>query len=137
MKTTRNVSLATLASAVIIFNFSSCKYEEGPKISLRSKKARLVGTWEVKSIGSTNLGSNFGIDIEFEKDGDLVITSTYSYYGYTGTDSQKGSWEWEDGKESVELNIDGGLYEFKILRLTNSEMKWEDEDREEWELEKD
>lgn len=137
MKTNHKVSLATLASAVIIFNFSSCKYEDGPKISLRTKTSRLVGEWNVKSIGSQVLGSDFQLDFEFEKDGDLTTTFSYSYYGYSYSNSMKGSWEWDNSKEELDLDIDGDIYEFDILRLTNEEMKWEDQDGDEWELEKD
>jgi hypothetical protein len=137
MKIIKNPSIVAIATAVVIFNFTSCKYEDGPNISLRSKKARLTGEWEVKFIdGAGMIGNDMEITLEFDKDGDLEVNQTYSDYGSSYTYSQKGEWEWEDGKEIVEIVIDGSVEDFEIKQLTNKEMILEDESNQEWEFEK-
>ena len=137
MKFQRKPSIVAIATAVVVFNFTSCKYEDGPGISLRTKKSRLSGEWEVQSIEGQNL-QNSSITIEFEKNGDFEVNSSYSYYGYNYSNSVKGEWEWEDGKRSIELSYDGGgKEEWEITRLTNKEFEFEDEDNDKWELEKD
>ena len=49
-----------------------------------------------------------------------------------------GEWEWVDDKEGIEIDLDDLSYdfEFEILRLTNREMILEDENGDEFELEK-
>lgn len=137
MKIIKNPSIVAIATAVLIFNFTSCKYEDGPNISLRSKKARLTGEWEVKFIdGAGMIGNDMEITLEFDKDGDLEFSQTYSDYGGSYTYSQKGEWEWEDGKQSLEITLDGNKQEWEITRLTNKEFEFEDEGNNKWELEK-
>ena len=137
MKIIKNPSIVAIATAVVIFNFTSCKYEDGPNISLRSKKARLTGEWEVKFIGGTGMaGTDNQFTLEFDKDGDLEVNTTYSDYGSSYTYSQKGEWEWEDGKQSLEIILDGNKQEWEITRLTNKEFEFEDEGNNKYELEK-
>ena len=136
MKIINNPSIVAIATAVVIFNFTSCKYEDGPNISLRSKKARLTGEWEVKFIDGAGMTGNDMVTLEFDKDGDLEFNQTYSYYGSSYTYSQKGEWEWEDGKQSLEIILDGNKQEWEITRLTNKEFEFEDEGNNKYELEK-
>ena len=129
MKTQNTLLLA--AAAVTVLNFQSCgKYEDGPAFSLRSKTSRLVGEWEIVKMYGQNVPSGYNFSMEFESDGDL----TYSY-------SFNGEWEWEDNKESIDIQINTGYgsssTEFEVLRLTNDELVVEDENNQEWELEKD
>jgi len=128
-----------LAVALVIFlNMTSCStYDEGPAFSLRTKKARLTnGEWEVVKIAKESLDDG-SIVMEFEKDGDFEITVEYSYYGYYSFDyTATGEWEWEDGKEVIEIDMDGSQMEWKIKKLTNDELWFEDEDDDLWECEK-
>ena len=135
MNIKRKPSLAAIATAVVVFNFTSCKYEDGPSISLRTKKSRLTGEWEAKWLDGTAIDDG-SVILEFEKDGDFVYTASYSYYGYSSSYSYKGEWNWEDDKQSVEIEIDGEKIEWEITRLTNKELEFEDEDNNKWELEK-
>lgn len=115
------------------------KYEDGPGFSLRSKTTRLTGEWEVVKVGNqTYPYDGYTLEMEFEKDGDFKFTYSYSGGGYSYSDSETGEWEWEDKKEVIEISFDGSSYsqEFEITRLTNSELQFEDEDGNEWELEK-
>lgn len=137
MNLKRKPSIAAIATAVVVFNFSSCKYEDGPSISLRTKTSRLTGEWEATFINGQSIsGDDINFTLEFEKDGDLLVSTTYSYYGQSYTETYKGDWEWEDGKEKIEITLQGDKTEWEITRLTNKEFQFEDEDKIEYEFEK-
>ncbi|MCD4791703.1 MAG: hypothetical protein K8R54_00590 [Bacteroidales bacterium] len=118
------------AAVVILLNFSNCKYDDGPAVSLLTKTMRLTGEWEVIEIDNENV---YGLYLEFEKDGDFTFTYSYDGYSY----SYEGDWEWESGKEAIEITVDGEKEEFDILRLTNKELWFEDENNNEWQCEKE
>ena len=127
MKKFKNLTYLTLAGVTSI-GISSCgKYEDGPGFSLLSKKARVAGDWEAKSIGSQVMGGNYSINMTFEKSGSLFTTSSYSYGGNSGTYSYAGTWDFVSDKEQLALNIDGDVQLFEIKRLKNNEM-WLDDD---------
>jgi hypothetical protein len=136
MKIFNRPNLTAICAAVLIFNFSSCKYEDGPSISLRTKKGRLTGEWEATYIAGQKVTNGQSFILEFEKDGDVTVETTYSYYGYTSTYSSKGEWEWEDNKKSLEITFDGDKEEWDITRLTNKEFEFEDSDNNKYEFEK-
>ena len=95
--------------------------------------------------------NNANITFEVDSDGDItqemsysVDVSYYSYYGYTYSQTFfyderfDGEWEWEDNKESIEIDWDyGNNTEMEILRLTNDELIVETSDGIEYEFEKD
>ena len=145
MNRTFKLTTATIASAVILFNFSSCGYEDGPAISLRSKNGRLIGTWNAEIIAGEIVQSNpnekLEFIMEFEKDGDLKATYSYSYtyYGqtYDYSYSYLGSWEWKENKNELLLDVDGELIYAEVLKLTNDEFSFEDNDGEKWEFVKE
>ena len=125
--------LKLMAAVIIILSFSSCKkYEDGPRLSLKSKKARLVGEWEVVDVENARGFEDGSIILEFDKDGDF--TFSYEFFGYDY--SFDGDWEWEDNKEVIQVEIDNSNTEWEIMRLTNSEFWFEDEDNNLWECEK-
>ncbi|MBR9861246.1 hypothetical protein GYB22_10970 [bacterium] len=133
MKASHKGTIAAVCTAVVVFNFSSCKYPEGPKFTLKTKTARLTGEWEVQEIDGEGLD---GVEYIFEFDKDGTGEISFDYAGYGG--SYDFEWEWEDDKAAISVDIEDSddTYEFEILRLTNDEMILEDEDKEEWELEK-
>lgn len=140
MQNPTKVSLITICSAVIAFNFASCKYEDGPKLTLKSKNSRLVGEWDGKIIAGETLESDAEFILEFEDDGDMKVKFSYSYT-YAGTTysynyDELGSWSWEDNKETLELKIDSEVTELSITRLTSDELWAIDGDKDRWELEK-
>ncbi len=119
-KSKKHVSLLMAATLVVVINFSSCKkYDDGPSLSLRTKKSRLAGEWEVVEInGQSQSNSGYDMIWEFEKDGDFKFTYEYGSYSY----SMSGDWEFESDKEVLELQLDGDNVEFDIKRLTNKEL---------------
>ena len=114
-----------------VFIFSSCKkYDDGPVVSLLTKTARLTGEWDVEEIDGEYL-TDVSAFITFEKNGDFELSVQFNDYYYDDY-IERGYWEWESGKESVDVTVDGERQEYKILRLTNDELWFEDEEREEW-----
>lgn len=110
--------------SMALVTFSSCgKYEEGPGISLRSKKARVVNTWVIEKylengVDLTNdilpfLGS---YTIEYKKDETFEILND--------GDREIGKWSLDSKKENLEMMYDGSTSKdlAKILRLTNDEL---------------
>jgi hypothetical protein len=124
MKNKKNLTYVALAGATALTVSSCGKYEDGPNFSLLTKKSRVAGDWELKSIGGESYGN---VSMDFSKDGSLITTFTYSYGGQSYTETYSGSWEFASDKENISLNIDGDITELEIKRLTNKEM-WLDQD---------
>ena len=128
-----NRKLMLAAAAVVLLNFTSCKkYEDGPAFSLRSKTNRLLGEWEVVEIDNQDPSDDGRFIIEFERDGDIEFTYDYGSYSY----GSQAEWEWEKGKEEIEIEFDNFREDWEITRLTNSELWFETDDKEEWRCEK-
>ena len=82
--------------------FSCSKYEDGPLISLRTKKARLTGTWNLEKINGTSPALGEQWEFEFENDGDYTEyqISVDSWNGTLSQTSTTGEWKFkEDGEE--------------------------------------
>lgn len=96
--------MGTMALALVLFTLASCsKYEDGPGISLRSKKTRLVGDWiatkyvdedgmDLLNVSGTqtfyclsgesfpfNYSSSSTFHLSFNKDGSASSQSEYNY----------------------------------------------------------
>ena len=115
-----NVIALTL---VMMISYSCSKYDDGPFFSLRTKKGRLVGEWELDKViqnGQTqSLDSDYDIIWEFERDGDFEQTLEYGSYSY----GYNGDWEFDDNGEELEITINGyGTQTWEINRLTNDEL---------------
>jgi hypothetical protein len=128
--------LSILFAAFAVVFLASCgKYEDGPGFSLRSKKARLVGTWVVEEAiqGSTDITgdiTNGGtVELTFDKDGVFTYAYDYVIFGVPASGSITGTWDFSDDKsELVITNGSGDSNSAKILRLTNSELWLEESD---------
>ncbi|WP_066758238.1 hypothetical protein [Crocinitomix algicola] len=137
--------LLLAAALITVLNFQSCKkYEDGPAFTLKTKKSRLSGEWEVVRVYDNSgvqvfpySGSDYSVEIEFEfeKDGDFEQSYFVSYDGYSYSSSAKGEWEFSSDKEELEVEIDNFKQDWEITRLTSKEFNFEDEDGYEWELE--
>lgn len=115
MKTTTKILATIVISTMVIPVFNSCKKgEDDPFLSLRSRKARVVGDWEVVSYKSTysyNSPSNpsWNYSSTYNMNG-----STYTdvYTDATGTTTTNGTetWKWtfeKDGTYDYTRTIDG------------------------------
>lgn len=128
-KQMKTLKLTTLLLALaMVFGFTSCKYEEGPAISLRTKKARVAGDWYVNEVidsdGSGETYPNDRSDVyTFEKDGNAINIYSYSSGGSTIYDIETFEWKFTDSKKKMRWTFDDGSFEtFEILKLKNNEM---------------
>lgn len=114
-----------VAAGFSTFTVTSCnKYEDGPKISLLTKKARLCGDWAleaylVNDVDQTSayqsvVGTNFEWDIE--KDGT---------YKMSGNFTDNGTWELGEDKDDVRFlssAANSTEVSYRILRLKSKEL---------------
>ncbi len=105
------------------FLFGCGKYEEGPGISLRTKKMRVTGEWEIDEYveDNENFTSDFNFyEIEFTSDNEF--TERGQIEGFE-TFTFEGDWDFSGDKEELELEYDDGTrVDFTIIRLTNTEL---------------
>lgn len=116
--------LALMAVAV-----TSCsKYEEGPKLTLLTKKARITGEWTLSNVevnGTSQDISGYTVNVTIEKDGSYMYK--WSSGGFSVQES--GTWSFSDDKVSLILtDEDGDVTISEIVRLANDELKLKDVD---------
>ncbi len=109
---------------VVVFLVASCsKYEEGPAISLRSKKERVVNTWTVdKAINEQgrDAAQFANLTWTFEENGDFTQA--------VGNRESNGEWEFRNDKEDLALipeNAQNDEEVLTIILLKEDEMKLE------------
>ncbi len=122
---TKTLKLATvLFASLLIFGTSCNKYEDGPKLSLRTKKARMVNTWEVTEAkdGDSDITEfSEGATITLDKEGN------YKTGGETKlgpVQETEGTWEFSSDKTRLILTEKGATLPEKwtITRLKNDEL---------------
>lgn len=116
---------------LFFFQLSSCKKnEEGPVVSLKNKKERIINIWKAEKIienGKDNTSNYYGFEMTFTKEGDYFRhDQIYSSYIHTGT------WTLVNEKNDIQIftkNYDGVsmIKIYKILRLKENEMWLRDE----------
>lgn len=127
MKLVRIGAFALLAMMAVAVT-SCSKYEEGPKFTLLTKKARITGEWTLSSIevnGTAQDISGYTVNVTIDKDG------TYTYKWSSGGFSveESGTWEFSDDKVSLIMtDEDGDVTSSEIVRLANDELKLKDVD---------
>lgn len=118
MKTIK-ITLAILLMGSTVAVSSCNKYEEGPSLSLRTKKARLAGEWDMVaySNGGVEVADTDSDYVTFEKDG------TFKFSMEDGT-SMTGKWEFANDKEAITMTYDNSTITgtSTILKLTNDEL---------------
>lgn len=110
--------------SMALVTFSSCgKYEEGPGISLRSKKSRVVNTWVIEKFIQNGVDVTSQI-VPFLGDYSIEFKKDDTYEMLIDGDRTVGKWSFDSKKENIELMYDGTTTKdiSKILRLTNNEM---------------
>ncbi len=120
--------------ALIVVTISGCKkYDEGPAISLLSKKARVDNTWKIEKYYENGVDLTAAvlaaddITVDLNKDGTVTWTEIDTQSGNGST--KTGTWEFTNEKESILVNISGdvsfsgsGSDVWNILKLKNKEM---------------
>ena len=121
---------ALIALAGISVTFSSCnKYEDGPKISLLTKKARLCNDWVIEKYMvnghdetdatdmTSSIQSFFGNDFVWS----IKKDETYSQ---TGNFNESGTWKLGEDKDDVTFTPGSGSSStYRILRLKSKELR--------------
>jgi len=127
--------LSLLFAVAAMFVFAGCgKYEDGPGFSLRSKEARVAGIWTIEKyyengvdITSDFLADGTTVTVEFKKDGVYSTTVSYTFLGQTYTETETGTWALTNDNANLTMtDSQGDASSVRILRLTNSEMWFED-----------
>jgi len=111
----------------MLFLVSCGKYEDGPDFTLRSKTARIAGSWALDKfiedgvdLTSQVTASGYSISFDFTKDGSYS-EAEYVSGQLVGTNS--GAWKLSLNKENLVVTLTNGtVTAYKILRLTNSEL---------------
>lgn len=122
MKTKKFVVVNLLIAFAL--SFTSCgKYEEGPSLSLRTKTARISGTWKADKVF---INSELSSDSITEIEPKIEFTRDDIYRINLDSTWIEGSWKFNEEKTTAT-----GTYaipfvgefknNYKILRLTNSE----------------
>ncbi len=126
-------SIAIVALLVGSVSVTGCgKYDEGPSISLRTKKARVVGEWEIEKImrNGVDITSDYRIFAASEvmtlkKDDSYTLAITNTSLAGGGTDSESGTWAFASDKEKFTTSVTDNnvttTFTYDILRLTNKE----------------
>lgn len=103
-----------LASAI----FMSCsKYEDGPLLSLKTKKARLVNKWKIEKyyVNNVDYTSSLydGTYMEFSDNGDFHFTLiTEGSLTIEDTTVIDGTWEFSKKKDDVDVTMNYTYYDF-------------------------
>ena len=127
MKNIIKISLAAIILGAV--TLSSCgKYEEGPAVSLRTKKGRVANTWTVVKYMengvdyTSSFNSAFGnYQIDFVKDGTYTLSGTVIGVPF----SDAGTWELVDDKMALQtLSNQSGSTPDKttIIKLKEQEL---------------
>lgn len=113
----------------ILLSAAACgKYEEGPSLSLRSKKARVANEWKIAYAYDLDDQKETTADYaeetwEFTKDGEFIERKSDIV-------DEAGTWDFISEKEEITISIGQDIDKFKIIRLTNNEMWLKDHDEE-------
>ncbi len=125
------IILAFIAGFAILF--TACgKYEEGPAFSLKTKKARVVGTWGIKEItvnGEVQDISAFAnTTFELKKDGTGKLNTNFLGMNI----SVDMEWKFDDNKENLMIRMKNQNNEWEewesseIIKLTSAELWFRD-----------
>jgi hypothetical protein len=108
-----------------LFTVTSCgKYEEGPSLSLRAKKARLVGEWAIESVTFNGTDVTAFYTALLGADAKLHIEKDESYHQH-GLVEDEGTWKFGDGKETIIITSSATgseAEESEILKLKSKEL---------------
>ena len=110
-----------------IILFTTCKYEDGPKLSLRTKKHRAVNTWHLDKVLEEGIDKtdnykaafvNYQIVIDKDQNYELKYRP-FNIGEYTET----GTWAFSGDKVFINFTPKNGSTSnpWKIVRLTESE----------------
>lgn len=112
-----------IALSAIAVTITSCnKYEDGPKISLLTKKMRLTGDWSLENYTSNGTDVTSFMQSAFGNNWELQIEKDGSYKS-TGNVNENGTWKLGEDKDDVTFTpSSGSATTYRILRLKSKEL---------------
>jgi hypothetical protein len=115
---------------VVGFVLTSCyKYEEGPRFSLLSRKARLCNEWKLETYldnGTDKTVESETTTLTIEKDGTYSISTVRNEMGQIQSEFSHGTWVFQDAKGQVVMtdSQEGSIpLTFDIIELRNSRLQ--------------
>lgn len=123
-----SVILAFLLPVLAAFMLNSCKYEDGPALSFRSRKERVANTWKLDKYTINGVDNTLNYNTmfstarwTFNKNGGLM----YSYVLPDTIITAVGDWEFTSSDEAINLRFINLIDTFKqtitILKLKEKE----------------
>lgn len=117
----------TMLLAIPLLIFSGCgKYEDGPGLSLRTKKDRVTNTWQVSSAMQNGVDKTSDFNALFA--GYLLDIRTDETYSLSysplsvGQVNETGHWAFVSEKLEIRfISSDGEIRTYQILRLKEKE----------------
>ena len=126
----RKILLLTLI-AITILPFSSCKkYEEGPALTLLSKKQRAANTWNILKYyengtdKTEDAKSVFGDFVLIIDKNNMKYSKTFKALGILPY-GESGAWKFSSDQSSLEFTPDNASvspYNWKIIKLKETEL---------------
>lgn len=108
MKTTIKSTLALLIGLPLFF-VSCKKYEEGPALSLRSKKERVANTWKIDKAydDGEDVTENYDqFELQMLNNNEATLVAIYTYGDFTFEYETNGDWSFDNNKESLVLDFE-------------------------------
>jgi hypothetical protein len=125
IKTKRNLFFIFFIISLILIN--SCGYEEGPSISLRSAKKRLVRKWKLEQyIKDGNDNTQAWLLLYPDYTIEYRLNNTYEVYvNDTGTYSY-GIWTFEENNKIIERepNSSPGTFNDHVIKKLTTKELW-------------
>jgi len=123
----KKIVIASILTMAILVGGVSCnKYEDGPSISLRGKKARVDGKWKFNSynVVSGSIDTDLtvyspGLETTYFYDGTWALGGSSGVITYSGS----GTWEFNDDKtQLISTDDNGDNTEWTITKLKHKEL---------------
>lgn len=122
------MKLKGLIAVIALIFMGSCIYEDGPKLSLRSKTNRAVNVWYIDKVyedgtDKTDAYKSAYVNYRLELNKDDSYELSCRPFN-VGTYNEKGTWKFNGAKTEFIFTPSGTTQEnrYKILRLKNSEL---------------
>jgi hypothetical protein len=116
-------SVLALILTGLLFSFAGCKkYDDGPALSLMSKKARLDGNWTVSIVLNNDVDATeyYPEDYGYVFDKNGTVKKKYNQVDILGV------WEFNEEKSEIRITLGASPTPevYTILRLTNKHLWW-------------
>lgn len=122
------INYSAVLFALLAFTLPSCKkYEDGPALSLRSKKERISNTWKIEQAmeNGNDVTSSFDqYELQLLNNNRANLAAIYTWNNFTFEYETSGTWDLMNNNEDLKLDFedDDADNTYQILRLTEDEL---------------